>query len=59
MGGFMILAGVILLGVAVLAFFGFVDVGLLFERKYVLTFTILIMLVGLFDAFAALIIARW
>jgi hypothetical protein len=58
-GGFMILAGVILLGFAVLASSGFLNVGLMFERKYVLTFTILIALIGLFDTFAALVIARW
>ena len=59
MGGFMILAGVMLLGVAVLSSTGFLNAGLMFERKYVLTFAILIMLIGLFDTFAALVLARW
>ena len=59
MGGFMILAGVMLLGVAVLASTGFLNAGLMFERKYVSTFAILIVLVGLFDIFAAVVIARW
>ena len=55
----MILAGVMLLGVAVLASTGFLNAGLMFERKYVSTFAILIVLVGLFDIFAAVVIARW
>jgi hypothetical protein len=59
MGGFMILAGVILLGITVLASAGFLNVGLMFERKYVLTFALLIVLIGLFDTFAAMVIARW
>ncbi len=59
MGGFMILAGVILLGIAVLASAGLLNVGLMFERKYALIFAFLIVLLGLFDTFAALIIARW
>jgi len=59
MGGFMILAGVMLLGVAVIASTGFLNAGLMFDRKYVSTFTVVIMLVGLFDILAAVIIARW
>ena len=59
MGGFMILAGVMLLGMAVLASAGFLNIGLMFERKYLLTFATLIVLIGLFDTFAAWVIARW
>lgn len=55
----MILAGVMLLGVAVIASTGFLNAGLMFDRKYVSTFTVVIMLVGLFDILAAVIIARW
>jgi hypothetical protein len=59
MGGFMILIGVILLGIAVLASSGFLNVGLILEEKYVLTFAILVVLAGLFDTFAAVVLARW
>ena len=58
-GGFMILAGVVLLGMAALATTGFLSVELLLENKFVLTFSLLMVSVGLFDTFAAIIIARW
>lgn len=58
-GGFLILAGIILLGVAALALFGYLDVGMLLERKYLLTFAIAIVVIGLLDTFSAIIIARW
>lgn len=55
----MILVGVVLFGMAILASSGFLNVGLMFEGKYLVTFAFLIVLAGLFDAFAAVIIARW
>jgi hypothetical protein len=55
----MILAGVVLLGMAALATTGFLSVELLLENKFVLTFSLLMVSVGLFDTFAAIIIARW
>ena len=55
----MILAGIILLGIAILTTFGFLNVGLILERKYLLTFAIHMVVVGLFDTFAAIILARW
>ncbi len=55
----MILIGVVLLGVAILASLGFVNVGLVLERKYVPAFVLLMVLAGLFDTFAAVLIARW
>lgn len=59
MGGFLILAGIILLGVAALALFGFLDVGLLLSMKYVLVFASGLIVVGLLDTMSAIIIARW
>jgi hypothetical protein len=58
-GGFIILAGMILLGVAALSFFGYLDVGMMLRDKYMLTFAIMLIIIGLLDAFAAIIIARW
>jgi len=57
--GFLILIGIILLGVAFLALFGYLNVGLLLEGKHLLTFAIAMVFVGLLDTFAAIIIARW
>jgi hypothetical protein len=59
MGGFLILAGIILLGVAALALFGFLDVGLLLNTKYILVFASGLIVVGLLDTLSAVIIARW
>lgn len=59
LGGFLILMGMILLGIAFLAFFGYLNVGMLLERKYLLPFSIAMVAVGLLDTFLAIIIARW
>ena len=55
----MILIGVVLLGIALLYPSGLLNVGLMLERKYLTTFALLVMAAGLFDAFAAIVIARW
>jgi len=59
MGGFLVLVGIILLGIAALSFFGYLNVGMLLERKYLLTFALVMVAVGLLDTFSAIIIARW
>jgi len=58
-GGFLMLIGIVLFGIAVLAFFGYLNVGLLVERKYLLMSAITMVAVGLLDAFAAVVVARW
>jgi len=58
-GGFLIMAGTVLLGMAVLAISGFLNVGLMLESKYLLSFALLMAFVGLLDTFAAVIFARW
>jgi hypothetical protein len=58
-GGLMILVGVVLLGIALLASSGFLNLGLMLEGKYLVTFALLVVVAGLFDAFAAVVIARW
>lgn len=58
-GGFLILIGIILFGIAFLSLFGYLDVSILLERKYWLIFALTMVVVGLLDTFTALIIARW
>lgn len=58
-GGLLIFAGIILLGVAVMASLGYLNVGMLLENKYLLMFAIGIVAVGLFDTIAAVVVARW
>jgi uncharacterized membrane protein len=58
-GGFLILAGIILLGIGVLASLGYLNVGMLLENKYSLMFAVAMVAVGLFDTITAVVIARW
>lgn len=58
-GGFLILAGLILLGIAALSVFGYLNVGLMISENFALTFAIMLTAIGLLDTFAAIIIARW
>ena len=58
-GGFMIMAGIVLLGIAALAVIGYLNVGMLLESKYLLMLAILLVVVGVLDTFSAIIVARW
>ncbi len=53
------MVGILLLGVAALVLAGYLSIDLLFEGKYVLTFALVMVVVGLLDTFSAIIIARW
>jgi len=55
----MILAGMTLLGLAVLSMSGFLDVSLLLESKRVFIFAVALTIVGLLDALASIVLARW
>ena len=59
MGGFLILIGIVLIGIAALAISGFLDAKMLLERKNLLTFALVMVSVGLLDTCAAVIISRW
>jgi len=59
MGGFLILTGIVMLGMAIFSFFGYLNVGVLLQRKYLLMFALGVVVVGLLDAFSAVIIGRW
>lgn len=58
-GGFLILAGIVFLGIAVLATLGYLNVGIFLENKYLSMFAIAMVIVGLLDTFTAVVIARW
>lgn len=58
-GGFMIMAGIVLLGMAALAVIGYINVGMLLESKYLLMLAILLVAIGVLDTFSAIIVARW
>lgn len=58
-GGFLILAGVVVLGISALALFGFLEVDLMLEQKYILAFSSMMTGIGLLDIFSAAIISRW
>lgn len=55
----MIMAGIVLLGMAALAAIGYLNVGMLLESKYLLMLAILLVAVGVLDTFSAIIVARW
>lgn len=59
MGGFMIFIGIVLLGIAFLGFFGYFNVNILLERKYLLIFALALVVAGLLDFLTAIIMARW
>jgi len=48
-----------MLGMAIFSFFGYLNVGVLLQRKYLLMFALGVVVVGLLDAFSAVIIGRW
>lgn len=58
-GGFLVMAGIILLGAAALATAGYLDIGIFLDRKFLVTFAVLIVVVGLLDTLSAVVIARW
>jgi hypothetical protein len=58
-GGFLIMMGIFLLGVAALSISGYLDIGLLLEGKYLLVFAVGMAIIGLLDTLAAIVIARW
>jgi len=58
-GGLLVMMGIILLGIAALSLSGLLNVDLLLENKHLTTFAVVIVIVGLFDTVAAVVIARW
>jgi len=58
-GGFLIMTGIVLLGIAALSLSGGFDVGMLLDRKYLMMFSFSMVAVGLLDFLSAIVIARW
>ena len=58
-GGLLISMGIVMLGASMLSLFGFLDVGMLLESKYVLFFAVSVFAIGLLDVFSAVVISRW
>jgi hypothetical protein len=58
LGGFLIFVGVIIIGVLVLVFFGFLDVGILESEKYRVMFLGALLAIGLLDFMSGIILRR-
>jgi hypothetical protein len=58
-GGFLLLAGIFLLGLAILAFLGYFNTSMLLKDKYLPMFATAMVVIGLLDTIAAVVIARW
>ena len=59
MGGFIILVGVLLFGLCALVLFGYLDPGLLLEKKHYLFFAGVLVIIGIFDFIIGIKLARW
>jgi UDP-N-acetylmuramyl pentapeptide phosphotransferase/UDP-N-acetylglucosamine-1-phosphate transferase len=59
MGGILILAGLLLFSLSALVLFGYLEISLLLEQRYVHLFALIFVIVGLLDTFSAIIISRW
>ena len=59
LGGFMILAGVLLLGIFTLIAFGYLEPSVLIEQKQLIVFASIMVVVGVFDSVVGAIVSRW
>jgi len=57
--GFLIMSGLVFLGLAALSSLGFLDVGNLLENRHVLLFALAVVAVGVFDMLSAIVMAYW
>ena len=58
LGGFLIFVGIMMIGVFVLVFFGFMDVGILESEKFRMLFLWVLLAIGLFDLVSGIILRR-
>lgn len=58
LGGFLIFVGIMMIGVFVLVFFGFVDVSILESEKYRILFLGALLTIGLLDLLSGIILRR-
>lgn len=58
LGGFLIFVGIMMIGILVLFFFGFVDVGMLESERFRMLFLWAFLVIGLLDLVAGVILGR-
>lgn len=58
-GGTLILSGLLLFGLSTLVLFGYSEISLLLEERYLGIFALILVIVGMLDTFSAIIISRW
>ena len=59
LGGLVVLVGVFLFGLCTLIAFGYLDPGLLLEKKQLFVFGSIMMMIGAFDMIVGFVVARW
>ena len=57
-GGFIIMVGMIMIGVFALAFLGIFDIGAFINTKYLVVFMIALLITGVLDLIAGIILSR-
>ena len=57
-GGFIIMMGMVMIGVFALAFFGIFDINALMNTKYMVVFMIALLVTGVLDLIAGIILFR-
>jgi len=57
-GGFIIMAGMVMIGVFALAFLGIFDIGAFTNTRYLVVFMIALLLTGVLDLTAGIILSR-
>jgi len=57
-GGFIIMVGMIMIGVFALAFFGIFDIGAFMNTEYLAVFMIVLLITGVLDLIAGIILSR-
>jgi len=58
LGGFLIFVGIMIIGVFILVFFGFVDVSILESEKYRMLFLLALLAIGVLDLLSGIILRR-
>ena len=58
LGGFLIFVGIVIIGVFILVFFGFVDVGILESEKYRMLSLWALLAIGALDLLSGIILRR-
>jgi len=57
-GGFIIMVGMVMIGVFALAFFGIFDISALMDTKYLVVFMTALLITGVLDLIAGIILSR-